>query len=167
MDKLRVIWDNHANEKNFGHHWQTSERELNANANGDIDNSDDDEDDAFMKFTLPDDKGFNEDRPWKQQSRMPQQHVHQENAGHGGGDDDRSNVVDDDDESNEGMDYRYDEIDESVNLSRRKRPCDSIGSDNDADDDFSERSERTPTKSPAGNDKWVVTNEKHRKRKVV
>ena len=74
VDKLRVIWDVHAKEKRLDHHWQTSECKLDAN--GDMDNSDDDEDNDVMKFALPGDKGFNKDRPWKQRSRMPKQHVH-------------------------------------------------------------------------------------------
>ena len=64
VDKLRLIWEGHAKKKNFGHRWQTSERN-NMDANDDIDNSDDDENDDFMKFALPGDKGFVEDRPWK------------------------------------------------------------------------------------------------------
>ena len=156
VDRLRLTWELHAKEKNFGHHWQISERNNMDAEDGGMDNSDDDEEDDFMNFALPGMKGFEEDRPWKQRSRMSREPVRQGNDGRGGGDDDES---DDDEVSLEDKQYRHNEIDGSMRRSSRKRMRYGDDDDDDNDDD-DEDNMRTPTKGIVGNKNRTVTAEK-------
>ena len=133
-------------------------------ANDGIDNSDDDEDNDFMKFALPGDKGFVEDRPLKQ--RMSRGHAHQGDDGRGESGDDESSEKDEDEMSYEGRQYRYDEINESVMQSSRKRGYDSTREDDDDDDDDDDGSMRTPRKIAMGNKKCMVTAEKRGREEV-